>query len=100
MSGLILKDNIKEKALNLRFTKSEIGTLIKYIFGKQIEDAGVINRIYSNHDCLGTKIGKPWEKGERFYQYFKDNKLYQINSCMPAEVKAMVGLGFPPNPYL
>ena len=33
-----MKDNIKEKALKLGFRKSEKGTLIKDIFGKQIED--------------------------------------------------------------
>ena len=33
-----MKNNIKEKALNLGFTKLEVGTLIKVFFGKQIED--------------------------------------------------------------
>ena len=39
-------------------------------------------------------------KGETFYQYFKDNKLYQIKGCMSAEIRAIVGLGFPGKPYL
>ena len=39
---------------------------------------------------------KYWAK----WVYFKDNKLYQIKSCMPAEVRAMVGLGSPPKPCL
>ena len=87
--------------MKLGFTTLEIGTLIKYIFGKQTEDTVVKGwRIHSNHDCLGTKIEKPWENEERFYQYFKDNKLYQIKSCMSADVTAIVGLGFPPNSYL
>ena len=61
MLDLILKDNIKGKALKLGFTTSEIGTLIKYIFGKQTEDSVVKGwRIHSNHDCLGTIIEKPW----------------------------------------
>ena len=38
MPNIRLKDNIKEKALKLQFTKSEVGTLIKDIFGKQIKD--------------------------------------------------------------
>ena len=33
-----MKDNIKEKAFKLEFTKSEAGALIKDIFGKQIKD--------------------------------------------------------------
>ena len=33
-----MKDNIKEKTLKLEFKKSEVGTLIKDIFGKQIKD--------------------------------------------------------------
>ena len=43
---------------------------------------------------------KHWAKRETFYQYFKDNKLYQIKGCMSAEVRAIVGLGFPRKPYL
>ena len=39
------------------------------------------------------------EKGEQFYQYFKDNKLYQIKSSMSAEEREIVGIGFPPKPY-
>ena len=37
MSSIHMKDN-KEKALILEFTKSEVGTLIKDIFHKQIKD--------------------------------------------------------------
>ena len=33
-----IKENIKEKSLKLRFTKFEVGTDIKDIFGKQTED--------------------------------------------------------------
>ena len=33
-----MKDDIKEKASKLLFTKSEVGTLSKDIVGKQIED--------------------------------------------------------------
>ena len=39
-------------------------------------------------------------KGEMFFQYFKDKKLYQIKDCMSAEVGAIVGLGFPQTSYL
>ena len=38
LCNMHMKYNIKEKALKLGFTKSEAGTLIKYIFGKRIED--------------------------------------------------------------
>ena len=37
MPNIHMKDN-KENSLNLEFTKSEVGTLIKDIFRKQIED--------------------------------------------------------------
>ena len=37
MPNIYMKDN-KEKALKLEFTKSEVGTLIKNIFSKQIKD--------------------------------------------------------------
>ena len=43
-----MKDNIKEKPLKLGFTKSEIDTLSKYIFGKQIEDTVVKGLAYSS----------------------------------------------------
>ena len=38
LCNMHMKDNIKEKALKLGFTKSEVGRLNKDIFGKQIED--------------------------------------------------------------
>ena len=41
-----MKDNIKEKALKLGFTKSEVGTLIKDVFGKQIE--GTVEKDFNN----------------------------------------------------
>ena len=37
MQNIHMKGNIKEKALKLEFTKSEVGTLIKDIFGKEIK---------------------------------------------------------------
>ena len=42
-----VKHNIKEKPLKLKFTKLEIGTLSKYIFGKKIEDTVVKGLAYS-----------------------------------------------------
>ena len=38
MPNIHMKGNIEEKAMKLEFTKSEVGTLIKDIFGKQIKD--------------------------------------------------------------
>ena len=40
------------------------------------------------------------EKGKQFDQYFKDNKLYQIESCMSSEVRVMIAFWFPPKSYL
>ena len=51
-------------------------------------------------NALEQKWKNIGQKGEQFYQYFKDNTLYQIKNCMSAEVRAMVGLGFPPKSYL
>ena len=103
-----MKDNIKEKVLKLRITKSEVGTLIKDIFGKQIEDIvekGLADSLTTEElkatmNALEQKWKNIGQKGEQFYQYFKDNTLYQIKNCMSAEVRAMVGLGFPPKSYL
>ena len=98
-----MKDNIKEKALNLKFPKSEVGKLIKYIFGKQIEDkvekdladSLTIEEFTATMIVLEQKWKNIREEGEQFYQYFKDKKFYQIKSCMSAEVRAIVG----PKPY-
>ena len=103
-----MKDNIKEKVLKLRITKSEVGTLIKDIFGKQIEDIvekGLADSLTTEElkatmNALEQKWKNIGQKGEQFYQYFKDNTLYQIKNCMSAEVRAMVGLRFPPKSYL
>ena len=103
-----MKGNIKEKALELEFTKSEVGTLIKDIFGKQIKDkvekglAGslITEQIAAAMTFLEQKWKNIGKKGGTFNQYFKDNKLYQIKGCMSAEVRAIVGLGFPRKPNL
>ena len=103
-----MKDNIKEKVLKLGITKSEVGTLIKDIFGKEIEDIvekGLADSLTTEElkatmNALEQKWKNIGQKGEQFYQYFKDNTLYQIKNCMSAEVRAMVGLGFPPKSYL
>ena len=103
-----MKDNIKEKVLKLGITKSEVGTLIKDIFVKQIEDivekgladSLTTEKLKATMNALEQKWKNIGQKGEQFYQYFKDNTLYQIKNCMSAEVRAMVGLGFPPKSYL
>ena len=59
-----MNDNIKEKALKLGFTKSEVGTLIKNIFGKQIENTvekGLADSL--TIECLKTKMEKHSAKG-------------------------------------
>ena len=103
-----MKDNIKEKAMRLEFTKFEIGTLIKDIFGKQIKDkvekgladSLITEQFTATTTVLEQKWKNIWEKGETFYQYFKDNKLYQIKGCIYAEVRGIDALGFPRKPYL
>ena len=103
-----MKDNIKEKLFKLEFAKSEVGTFIKNIFVKQIDDKiekGLADSLRTEEFTatmivLEHKWKKNQEKGVQFYQYFKDNKLYEIKSCMPADVREIVGLGFPLKPYL
>ena len=38
LGDMDIKENVKEKSLKLRFTKLEVGTDIKDIFGKQTDD--------------------------------------------------------------
>ena len=89
MPNIHMKDNINEKAMKLEFAKSED------IFHQKISAEST-----ANMTVLKQKWKNIGEKGETFYQYFKDNKLYQIKGCMSAEVRAIVGLGFPQKPYL
>ena len=35
----------------------------------------------------------------QFSEYFRLHKLQHIRNCMAAELRVMVGLGFPPKPY-
>ena len=109
LCDLHMKGNIKEKALKLkRHTKSRVGTLIKYIFGKPIEgkvEKGLADSLTTEEfTATMTVLKQKWrnigEKGKQFYHYFKDNKLYQIKSCMSAEERVIVGLQFPPKPNL
>ena len=76
--------------------KSEVGTLIKNIFGQQIEETvekGLANSFITDEFTATMNVSKQkWknigQKGGQFYQYFKDNKMYQIKSCMPSEERA------------
>ena len=69
-----MKDNIKEKALKLEFTKSEVGTLIKDIFGKEIKDKvekGLADSLITEQlTATMTVLERKWknivEKGETF----------------------------------
>ena len=102
-----MKDNIKEKSLKLEFTKSEVGTLIKDIFDQQIKDKvekGLADSLIDEQftatmTVSEQKMEKHWEKGG-FINISKITKLYQIKGCMSAEVRAIVGLGFPRKSYL
>ena len=81
MPNIHMKDNLKEKALKLEFTKSEVGTLIKDIFGKQMKDkvekSLTDSLITEQFTAAMNVLEKEWKniggKGETFYQYFKDN---------------------------
>ena len=80
-----MKDNIKEKSLKLEFTKSEVGTLIKDIFDKQIKDKvekGLADSLIDEQFTATMTVSEQKKEKtlgkRRFYQYFKDNKLYQI----------------------
>ena len=103
-----MKNTIKEKALKLGFTKSEVAALIKDIFSTQIEDK--VKKCLSDSLTTGKftatmfVLEQKWknirEKEKQFDQYFKDNKLFQIKRCMSAEVRVMIGFGFPTKSYL
>ena len=66
-----LKDNIKEKPLKLEFTKSEVGTLIKDIFDKQIKnkvekglaDSLIDEQFTATMTVSEQKMEKHWKKG-------------------------------------
>ena len=70
-----MKDNIKEKALKLEFAKSEVGTLIKDILGKQIKnkvekglaDSLITEQFTTTMTVLEQKWKNIGEKGETFY---------------------------------
>ena len=74
MQNIHMKDNIKEKALKLEFTKSEVGTLIKDIFGKEIKDKvekGLADSLITEKlTATMTVLERKWknivEKGETF----------------------------------
>ena len=108
MSNIHLKENIREKAMKLEFATSEVGTLIKYIFGKQIKDKvenGLADSLINEQFTATMIVSKQkWknigEKGETFYQYFRAKKLYQIKGCMTTKVRAIARLGFPRKPSL
>ena len=74
-----MKDNIGEKVMKLEFTTSEVGTLIKDIFGKQIKDkvekSLADSLIAEQFTATMTVSEQKWknigEKGERFINISK-----------------------------
>ena len=66
-----MKDNIKVKSLKLEFTKSEVGTLIKDIFYKQIKekvekglaDLLIAEQFTATMTVSEQKTEKHWGKG-------------------------------------
>ena len=81
--------------------------ITKDIFGSTIGDSVVKGLVESNsHDEFGNNAEELMQKWcalgnseAQFSEYFRLHKLQHICNCMTAELRAMVGLGFPPKPY-
>ena len=107
LCDLHMKDNIKQKLLNLNISTNESKIFMDDIFGIQIgqsKRAGLVDCTSEDaFDKMLESLKDDWcnrhPNGEEFFQYFITYKSDLIKQSMTADVRAMTGLGFPPQLY-
>lgn len=99
-------DNICDKLKALGMNAENTRTITRDIFGEKIGQAklkGLVDSLSEEEfDLELEKKISEWNKftnGPKFVKYFLDYKAANIKNCMTAELRTMVGLGFPPKPY-
>jgi hypothetical protein len=102
-----MRDNIKRKLTDLGISGIPASQIISDIFGKTLGDereGGLIDcNSVQEHDIALKTISEQWptlhKQGSKFLQYFKKEKAEAIRENCSAEVRALCGLGFPPEVY-
>ena len=102
-----MKKNIFKKLTEFGINEVNKQEITKDIFGSAIRDSAVQGSVESNSndefENNAEELMQKWctlrNSEAQFSEYFRLHKLQHIRNCMTAELRAMVGPGFPPKPY-
>ena len=108
LCDLHMKDNIKSKLVELGIANEKRYVIFDDIFGKtvrNVKEEGFCDCMNFDdfevcYNGLKTKWINMGPAEEKFVNYSSKHEIDHIRNCMSAELRSMIGLGFPPKPVL
>ena len=100
-----MKDNINTKLVELGIAYENRHVIFDDMFGRYVVkeedllDCMNLDDFEICYNGLKTKWINMGPSEEKFVTYFSNHNVDHIRNCMPAELRSMVGLGFPHRPY-
>ena len=108
LCDLHMKDNIRAKLTKTNLNTLQADAVMKDIFGRKIGEVvepGLVDSLNAeDYDKMAEELFVKWSKNyvdsmKDFILYFKSKKSQLTKRCMTAEIRSLVGLGYPPKPY-
>lgn len=102
-----MQDNIERKLKELGIPKKEAKLYTEDIFGKishETKIKGLVDSMSAEEfdqklSSLQTEWKSRHSNGSSFLNYFLEYKAELIKNCINADLRSLVGLGYPPQPY-
>ena len=98
-----MKDNIRGKLTKASLNTLQVDVVMKDIFGKKIGEVvepGLVDSLNAEeYDKMAEELFVKWNGNDEFILYFKSKKSQLLKNCMTAEIRSLIGLGYPPKPY-
>ena len=108
LCDLHMKDNIRAKLTKTNLNTLQVNEVVEDIFGKKIGEVvepGLVDSLNpEDYDKMAEELFVKWneiyvDSMKEFILYFKSKKSQLIKNYMTAEIRSLVGLGYPPKPY-
>ena len=108
LCDLHMKDNIRAKLTKTNLNTLQVDAVMKDIFGKKIGEVvepGLVDSLNAeDYEKMAEELFVKWNENyvdsmKEFILYFKSKKSQLIKNCMAAEIRSLVGLGYPSKPY-
>ena len=105
---LHMKDNIRTKLTKKNLNTLQVDAAMKDIFGRKIGEVfepGLVDSLNAeDYEKMAEELFVKWSKNyvdsmKDFILYFKSKKSQLIKNCMTAEIRSLVGFGYPPKAY-